>query len=114
MKISKLTVTLLIVIVVLAVYAFFFKGNTNQPDKYDKQKRDIDSLTLIIGGLERNQRGQDLVIKSCRDSISVLDHQLDSTKQKIIDIRKYYNGKIKVISNYTPAELNSFFSDRYK
>ena len=114
MKINKLTVTLIIIIAILIGVVIAVSGNSNDVDKYAVEKRQIDSLTTEINTLKKLQITQDSIINKHRDSIIALDIVIEAKNQKIIDLRKYYNDKIKNAGNYTPTELNSFFTDRYK
>ncbi len=49
-----------------------------------------------------------------RDSLSLMDSQIDSTKNKIKKIQNDYGKKIKVISSANHDELGDFFTNRYK
>ena len=83
-------------------------------DKYAKQKQEIDSLSKMIAGLEKDQLKLDSLIVTYKDSLTVMDHQIDSTKNEIKQIQNYYGKKIKNLSGATHTELTDFFSDRYK
>jgi len=82
--------------------------------KYDKQKREIDSLSQIINGLQKEQKILDGYIVKHQNKIDSLDNEIDTTNQEIKDIRSYYGKKIRDIINYTPSQLDDFFSKRYK
>ena len=83
-------------------------GLSTQDQKY------VDSLNIRIGELEGQQKLSDSLIANYKKDIEVLDHKIDSTKNKVTQIRKEYEGKIKNIGRYTPTELDNFFTDRYK
>lgn len=115
MKIDKFTGTLLVIILVLIVCLFLsVKSVTNDSDPYAKQKQKIDSLTVCIGALEEIQLKYDSTIAIYRDSLSLMDSQIDSTKNKIKKIQNDYGKKIKVISSANHDELSDFFTNRYK
>lgn len=114
MKINKLSGTLLIIIAILIAIIFTTSGNSNEVDKYAKQKSEIDSLSKMIGVLEKDQLRYDSLITQYKDSLMIMDHQIDSTKHKITQIQNYYGNKIKAIDNATHDELGNFFTDRYK
>lgn len=114
MKFNKLNLLLVIVIALLiGVIAFDHMPDTGV-DKYAKQKQEIDSLSKMIAGLEKDQLKLDSLIVTYKDSLTVMDHQIDSTKNEIKQIQNYYGKKIKNLSGATHTELTDFFSDRYK
>ncbi len=80
--------------------------------KYDKQKREIDSLSQIITGLQKEQKILDESILKHQNKIDSLDNEIDTTNQEIENIRAYYGKKIRDIANYTPSQLNDFFSSK--
>lgn len=114
MRLSKLTATLVIIIIVLIVCLFLTTGSSGSLDKYSKEKREIDSLSLLILDLEKSKQEQYALIQGYEKQVIVLDHKIDSTEQNILDTRKYYENKIKNTNKYTSTELDSFFTDRYK
>ena len=114
MKLDKLSGTLLIIIAILVTVIFITSPNSVEVDKYAKQKSEIDSLSKMIGALERDQLKYDSLITQYKDSLVTIEHQIDSTKHKITQIQNYYGDKIKAIDNATHDELGDFFTDRYK
>lgn len=112
--VNKYIVILSVAVLALLIYIVAFSGKPVIEDKYATEKRQIDSLTTEINTLRKLQITQDSIINKHRDSIIALDIVIEAKNQKIIDLRKYYNDKIKNAGNYTPTELNSFFADRYK
>lgn len=114
MKIDKLSGTLLIIIAILIAIMLTTSSNSTEVDKYAKQKNEIDSLSKMIVSLEKDQLKYDSLITRYKDSLVVIEHQIDSTKHKITQIQNYYGDKIKAIDNATHDELGNFFTDRYK
>ena len=90
------------------------RPNTNVNGLSTQDQKYVDSLNIRIGELEGQQKVSDSLIANYKKDIEVLDHKIDSTKNKVIQIRKDYEGKIKDISRYTPTQLDNFFTDRYK
>lgn len=106
-------VVLSIAVVSLLVYNIFF----NKPvvdDKYTKKLQEIDSLTQVINKLEQQHLIQDSIIATYQVKVDSLDTEIVKSKDKIEQIKKEYGKKIKAIGNYTPTELDGFFTDRYK
>jgi len=114
MQINKLSGTLLIIIAILIAIILTTSGNSNEVDKYAKQKSEIDSLSKMINVLEKDQLKYDSLVTQYKDSLMVMDRQIDSTKHKITQIQNYYGNKIKAIDNATHDELGDFFTNRYK
>ena len=114
MQINKLSSILLIVIAILIAVLITTSNNSNEIDKYAKQKIKIDSLSKIINVLEQDQLKYDRTITIYRDSLSLMDSQIDSTKNKIKKIQNDYGKKIKIISSANHDELSDFFTNRYK
>lgn len=112
---SGIVILILSLIVVGLLGYVFFKGDSNEyKDKYEKQKKAIDSLTTRINVLALEQLKQDSIIKQNKDSIAVLDVEIKEKEKKIEDIRKKHGKKIKDIGTATPSELSNFFTERYK
>ena len=110
---TKLIWTLVIIIVIL-ITSLCISIDSDQSDKYSKEKSQIDSLSKIISNLEKDQLKYDSLIIGYQHNLVVADQQIDSTKNKIKEIQNYYGKKIKDISRATPVELDDFFTNRYK
>lgn len=87
---------------------------TNVNGLSTQDQKSVDSLNIRIGVLEYQQKLSDSLVADYKKDIDILDHKINSTKNKVIQIRKDYEGKIKDINRYTPTELHNFFTDRYK
>ena len=74
----------------------------------------IDSLNSVILDYKTKQLNLNKKIASYELDIKRLDFQIDSAKNKIIEIRHFYDKKIKNISRYSASELDDFFANRYK
>ncbi len=101
------------VLIVLVTYLLMKPQPTNTNGFNFSEQRRIDSLNVRIGKLESRQKISDSLVVKYKQDIAILDHKMDSTKIKVIQIRKYYENKIKDVSRYTPTELDSFFTNRY-
>lgn len=82
--------------------------------KYSKQLLAIDSLNNQIKDLNKQQLRQDSIILSQYKKLKDLDIQVKETQTKLTKTRKDYENKIKAVRSYTPTELDSFFTNRYK
>jgi len=113
-RVTKTNLMLIVVIAALLIYYFMYKApKIGDADRYAKQKQEIDSLTQVIGGLEREQLVRDSIIKDFEIKVSALDDEIDNQKGKISNLKKQYGTKIQNVGRYTPTELDSFFTDRY-
>jgi len=114
MKFNTPSVILSIVIIALAAFIIFRKSDTNDVDKYAKQKYQIDSLNNVVNTLETEQLVQDSIIKNYQTQVVKLDHDIDAAKHKITKLKHEHSTKIQTVSTYTHTELDEFFADRYK
>ena len=111
---SILNVILSFIIIGLVVYVVYFSNSGEYVDKYAKQKSEIDSLTAEFNKLQAQQAIQDSVIKVNKDSVLLLHKQVDNKAEELKDLQNYYGKKIRDIGKYTPTQLDSFFSSRYR
>jgi len=114
MRLERLAIVILFSIVVgLLVYNIFF-DRPAPDDKYNKQLQQIDSVKTLINKLDQEHKIQDSIIASYQLKVDSLDVEILKNKDKISQIKKDYAQKIKAAGNYTPTELDGFFTDRYK
>ena len=107
--IGKLIIVLIIIIGLYGIYNLF-QNNTN---KYQKYEYSIDSLTTQIKVLDSIHHKQDSAIIVYKDSIIYKDKIIIEEKIKYIKIKNKYNEIHNYVSNYTPTQLDSFFTKRY-
>jgi len=100
-------------IILLLLVFIFTRPSTVDTSKYDKQKQEIDSLSNNIKLLQKEQIELNKSLTLHQNRINVLNYQIDSTNQELTSIRNYYGKKIRDIGNYTPSQLDDFFSKRY-
>lgn len=103
-----------VVSLTLLLYFIFVKVTPTQVGDYTKQKQKIDSLNVVITGLESKQIELNRSIFSQQLEIDILNREIDSTNKEIVKVRKYYAKKIKDITTYTPTQLDNFFTERYQ
>ena len=112
LEVTKTNLILAAVILLLLGYVIVI-SRTNTTINDLEYKTEIDSLNRAISTYQQHQVVLDQKISNKELVIKKLDQEIDSTKQVIIQERKYYGDKIKNAGRYTPTELNSFFSERY-
>jgi predicted nucleic acid-binding Zn-ribbon protein len=95
------------------VYLSLFNTKTVEISNYAQEKKKIDSLSYVITNLQKEQIKLNNTLITYQTKIDSLNSQMDSTRQEILNIRKYYGKQIKDITNYTPSELDKFFTRRY-
>jgi peptidoglycan hydrolase CwlO-like protein len=100
-------------IILLLLLVVFLRPGTVDLSKYDKQKQEIDSLNRTLIDLQKKQVELDNSILQHQFKIDSLNIEINTTTQEITDIRVRYDKKLKDINNYTPSQLNDFFSERY-
>ena len=95
------------------VYLALFNPRTVETSTYVQEKQKIDSLSYVITNLQKEQIKLNNTLTTYQTKIDSLNFQIDSTRQEIANIRIYYGRQIKDITNYTPSELDKFFTKRY-
>lgn len=113
-KLKLWHVLISVVSLTLLLYFIFVKVTPTQVGDYTKQKQKIDSLNVVITGLESKQIELNRSIFSQQLEIDILNREIDSTNKEIVKVRKYYAKKIKDITTYTPTQLDNFFTERYQ
>jgi len=113
LEVTKTNLILAAVILLLLGYIIII-SRTNTSINDLEYKTEIDSLNRVISTYQQHQVVLDQKISNKELVIKKLDQEIDSTKQVIIQERKYYGDKIKNAGRYTPTELDSFFTERYK
>ena len=99
----------------MGILSFPNNGKISDQDAIiDQNTAKIDSLRGVITGLEANQLKYDATIASLKDSLVVLNTQIDNNETKIKDLKKKYNEKVNSISSYSSNQLEDFLTDRYK
>jgi hypothetical protein len=106
---GKLIAFIAIALCVWMVYKTF-QDNTA---KYDAYEKSIDSLSKVNAALDLIHAKQDSTIVVYKDSIVYLDHTIELEKVKYVKIKKEFEKAKKSITNYTPAQTDSFLKARY-
>jgi len=100
--------------IILLLLWLLLKPTNVDMSKYDKQKQEIDSLNNVLVNLQKHQLELDKSILFHQNRIDSLNNEISNTNKEIADVREYYGKKIRDILNYTPQQLDDFFSKRYK
>ena len=106
--------TVILLCITLVVLFISTKSCETKPLDLTKQKQQLDSISKVIQQLQSRQHKLDGVLVDHSHSIDSINLVIDKTQQNIINIRSYYDGKIKNINSYTSTQLYSFFTNRYK
>jgi len=107
LEVTKTNLILAAVILLLLGYIIII-SRTNTSINDLEYKTEIDSLNRVISTYQQHQVVLDQKISNKELVIKKLDQEIDSTKQVIIQERKYYGDKIKNAGRYTPTELQLF------
>jgi septal ring factor EnvC (AmiA/AmiB activator) len=101
-------------IILLLLLVVFFQPSTSNSSKYDKEKKEIDSLQNVIGELKdiNQELGNEIHIQT--KIMDSLNQEIKSTEKELTQTRIYYGNKIKDLNSSSPSELNEFFSERYQ
>jgi uncharacterized protein YlxW (UPF0749 family) len=115
-KTFKIQLSHLIMGAIILLLILFLSLKPKQYDwsKVDTNQRKVDSLLYIVKNLQKEQTVLNNSIISYQNKIDLLDSKIANTNQDILNIRRYYDKQIQDINNFTPSQLNEFFSKRYK
>ena len=103
-----------VALILVIFYLFIVKVNPTQLPDYSQQKREIDSLKLVVKDYKLKERSLNDSIKKYENNVVILNTKLDSIDTQINKVRNYYDKKIKDINTLSPTQLAEFFSERYK
>jgi len=106
---------MVLVALVLALAAGYYMWThpTPQGDLQQAQAK-IEKLNSSLDSLAKQQVILDSALVKYRDQIDTKDVEIATSKQQIVDIKRYYENKIRSISAMSTAtELDSFFTARY-
>jgi len=106
--------TVILLCITLVVLFLSTKSCGTKPLDLTRQKQQLDSISKVIHHLQSQQHKLDGVIVNHQHSIDSINISIDKTQQNILNIRSYYDNKIKNINSYTSTQLHSFFTERYK
>lgn len=106
--------TVILLCITLVVSFVYLRSCKHEPLDLTRQKQQLDSISKAIQHLQSQQHKLDGVLVNHSHSIDSINLVIDKTQQNIINIRSYYDGKIKNINSYTSTQLYSFFTNRYK
>jgi septal ring factor EnvC (AmiA/AmiB activator) len=101
-------------IILLLLLVVFLRPEMVGLSKYDKEKKEIDSLQNVIGELKdiNQELGNEIHIQT--KIMDSLNQEIKSTEKELTQTRIYYGNKIKDLNSSSPSELNEFFSERYQ
>ena len=99
---------------ILSLLIYKSCSNESLPPTISKEQKSIDSILLIINDLKSTQTKLDQKLNISLKTLDSLQTKTYNSEQQIINIKKYYGSKINDIKLYTPTQLDSFFSKRYK
>jgi len=102
------------IFLLLLLFLIYFKPTHTPINTYSKEKKEIDSLKIEIVKFKKLNSALDNKINKQQKVIDSLDIKIANTEKELTKTRTYYGNKIKDITSSSPAELNEFFTERYK
>jgi uncharacterized membrane protein YgaE (UPF0421/DUF939 family) len=100
--------------ILVALYIMLLFKSTNQTAKYNKFEHTIDSINLAAKKLKTEQDAKDSLIEVYDNQLQSLNKELAIERKKLITYKQTHHEKILIAIKYTNAELDSFFTNRYK
>ena len=113
-EVTKTNLILIALVIILTAWILIARNFSQSTVVDPTYVNKIDSLNNVIFDYKNKQLTLDKKILDFELSVKQLDYKIDSAENKIIEIRNYYDKKIKNASRYSVNELNDFFSNRYK
>ena len=109
---TKQIVTIAIVIA-LAVIGYYF-WTTSSPGYVKKYQKTIDSAQHNIDSLQIELDLADQQIDSMGAELTILERQNEYLQEEIKDVKQDAKNKINAVDKLNNAELQQFFTERYK
>lgn len=80
----------------------------------EETKAKIDSLNVHIKIIEEDNKKLDTAITLYNKEIEKVDNIINNIKNEKTIIKEFYHEKIISIDNYSSAQIDSFFTNRYR
>lgn len=110
----KNVTTIVLAVIIVVLFGYIILQPTPQTvDKYAKEKATIDSLNRVVVDLIKQQASQDSLIAIYKQKIDSLDKEIAITEKELAKSKKDHGTKIQAAGNYTPSQVDSFFTNRY-
>jgi septal ring factor EnvC (AmiA/AmiB activator) len=103
--------------ILLLLLVFLVKCDVKKPtptDKYAKQKKEIEKLKSNIALLKIGQQSLNKQLDKQKHIVDSLNIEIKHTEKELQTTRTYYGNKIKDLTSASNAELEQFFTDRYR
>ena len=96
----------------LIYWILFFLTPRVEMNVESKQK--IDSLTVYVKEIEKEQEVLDNKIEGFGEDIKSVESNITKIKFQKETIKEIYYEKINSVNNYNDVQLDSFFTNRYR
>jgi vacuolar-type H+-ATPase subunit I/STV1 len=80
----------------------------------EETKAKIDSLNVHIKIIEEDNKKLDTAITLYNKEVEKVDNIINNIKNEKTIIKEFYHEKIISIDNYSSAQIDSFFTNRYR
>lgn len=106
--------TVILVGLVLALAAGYYMWTHPTPQiDLTNARAESARLSILVDSLSQAQVLQDSSIVMYERLLKAKDAEIDGTNARIVEIKKYYENRIRNITSMSTAELDSFFTARY-
>ena len=112
-KFSIKQIVTIAVIIVLAIIGYYF-WTTSGPGYVKKYQKTIDSAQHNIDSLQIELDLADQQIDSMGAELTILERQNEYLQEEIKDVKQDAKNKINAVDKLNNAELQQFFTERYK
>lgn len=112
-KFSTKQIVTVAVIIVLAIIGYYF-WTTSSPGYVKKYQKTIDSAQHNIDSLKLELDLADEQIDSMGLELTILERQNHYLQEEIKEVQEDAKNKINAVDKLNNAELQQFFTERYK
>lgn len=111
-KIQNIQFFLIIILCFIIIWNLFKTDSIKKEVK--KYKKEIELVQTKIDSVNSINKVLDSKISKIDKNIETIDQEIFQVDNKIKTIKIKTDEKINVVHNYSPNELEQFFTDRYK
>jgi septal ring factor EnvC (AmiA/AmiB activator) len=105
--------SILFIILIVLTWYWLYVLLTPNIDMSLKSQQKIDSISVVINLIEKEQLKLNDKINYYNDEIKKIDNNITKIKNEKTIIKEYYHEQINNAGNFNVNQLDSFFSTRY-
>ena len=99
----------LFLLLIASIVGFYLKGVYMDAES----RKEVKELNKVIREIKKDNESLSKEIKDINKSLKVVDDNINKLEAQKTIIKEIYHEKINSVNNYTDAQLDSFYSNRY-